>query len=84
MKTNTATMPATVAALVLLPHVFRAAPTVYPTGTTIYDPDRAWSGFSKVHRSNDVLSFRQSNDQSFRSVSVPGVWTLLTWQILLL
>ncbi len=23
-----------------------AAPSVYPTGTTIYDPDRAWSGFT--------------------------------------
>lgn len=30
------------AALVLTP----AAQTVYPTGTTIYDPDRAWSGFT--------------------------------------
>lgn len=24
----------------------RAAPSVYPTGTTIYDPDKAWSGFT--------------------------------------
>src|SRR5690554_1151268 len=23
-----------------------AAQTVYPTGTTIYDPDRAWNGFT--------------------------------------
>lgn len=23
-----------------------AAPTVYPTGTTIYDPDRAWNGYT--------------------------------------
>jgi len=23
-----------------------AAPTVYPTGTTIYDPARAWSGYT--------------------------------------
>ncbi|HVZ22646.1 MAG TPA: aryl-sulfate sulfotransferase [Vicinamibacterales bacterium] len=26
--------------------VARAAPSVYPTGTTIYDPTRAWSGYS--------------------------------------
>jgi len=24
----------------------RAAPTVYPTGTTIYDPDETWNGFT--------------------------------------
>ena len=24
----------------------RAAPTVYPTGTTIYDPTKAWNGFT--------------------------------------
>ena len=29
-----------------LPSALRAAPTVFPTGTTIYDPDKAWSGFT--------------------------------------
>jgi hypothetical protein len=29
-----------------LPAALRAAPTVYPTGTTIYDPAKAWSGFT--------------------------------------
>ncbi len=29
-----------------LPSVLRAAPTVFPTGTTIYDPAKAWSGFT--------------------------------------
>ena len=24
----------------------RAAPTVFPTGTTIYDPGKAWSGYT--------------------------------------
>jgi hypothetical protein len=23
-----------------------AAPSIYPTGTTIYDPDRAWNGYT--------------------------------------
>ncbi|MBZ5577926.1 MAG: aryl-sulfate sulfotransferase [Acidobacteriia bacterium] len=32
--------PALVSAIVL------AAPSVYPTGTTIYDPSRAWSGYT--------------------------------------
>src|SRR5262245_37353733 len=26
--------------------VIHAGPTVYPTGTTIYDPARAWSGYT--------------------------------------
>ncbi|HEY6815717.1 MAG TPA: aryl-sulfate sulfotransferase [Croceibacterium sp.] len=29
-----------------LPAALRAAPTVFPTGTTIYDPARAWSGYT--------------------------------------
>src|SRR6478735_7478288 len=29
-----------------LPSAVRAAPTVFPTGTTIYDPAKAWSGFT--------------------------------------
>ena len=29
-----------------LPPALRAAPTVFPTGTTIYDPTKAWSGFT--------------------------------------
>jgi hypothetical protein len=31
----------------------RAAPTVYPTGTTIYDPERAWNGYTVFHTSGD-------------------------------
>lgn len=30
----------------LLAAAAAAAPTVYPTGTTIYDPERAWNGFT--------------------------------------
>src|SRR5690349_321022 len=37
---------ATVVASALLPADLRAAPTVFPTGTTIYDPAKAWSGFT--------------------------------------
>jgi len=33
-------------AMALLPSRFMAAPSVYPTGTTIYDPDRAWNGYT--------------------------------------
>jgi hypothetical protein len=29
-----------------LPAAVRSAPTVFPTGTTIYDPDKAWNGFT--------------------------------------
>ena len=29
-----------------LPSALRAAPTVFPTGTTIYEPAKAWSGFT--------------------------------------
>jgi len=34
------------AALVLVTSSAWSTPTVYPTGTTIYDPARAWSGFT--------------------------------------
>ena len=29
-----------------VPAALRAAPTVFPTGTTIYEPDTAWNGFT--------------------------------------
>ena len=31
--------------LVISPARFNAFPSVYPTGTTIYQPDKAWSGY---------------------------------------
>ena len=34
------------AILVFLPGMFFAAPSVFPTGTTIYHPDKAWSGYT--------------------------------------
>ena len=37
---------AVVAALTLVPGLFVAAPSVYPTGTTIYDPEKAWNGYT--------------------------------------
>ena len=30
-----------------------AYPTVYPTGTTIYDPDRAWNGYTSYRTPDD-------------------------------
>ena len=33
-------------ALLIASHAIHAGPTVYPTGTTIYDPARAWSGYT--------------------------------------
>ncbi|MFI4942941.1 MAG: hypothetical protein ACHP85_06745, partial [Burkholderiales bacterium] len=35
-----------VSALALTPSLFFASPTVYPTGTTIYKPEKAWNGFT--------------------------------------
>jgi hypothetical protein len=37
---------AVLAVVVLAPASSSAAPSVYPTGTTIYDPARAWSGYT--------------------------------------
>ena len=31
---------------VLVSATSHAFPTIYPTGTTIYDPDRTWSGYT--------------------------------------
>ena len=36
-------------AIVLAPAEFQAAPSVYPTGTTIYQPDKAWSGYTVLN-----------------------------------
>jgi len=35
-----------VSALALTPSLFFASPTVYPTGTTSYKPEKAWNGFT--------------------------------------
>ncbi len=35
-----------VSALAFVPSTFLAGPTVYPTGTTVYKPDKAWSGYT--------------------------------------
>lgn len=37
----------------LVPAPFYAAPSIYPTGTTIYDPDRAWNGYTIFSTPND-------------------------------
>ena len=44
--------------IALVPGELRPAPTVYPTGTTIYQPDKTWSGytvFNATGRSGAVL-----------------------------
>ena len=33
-------------AVSVVPAALRGAPTVFPTGTTIYDPATAWNGFT--------------------------------------
>lgn len=38
--------PLSCAAILVLAVALTSAQTVYPTGTTIYDPDRAWNGFT--------------------------------------
>lgn len=51
-------MKVVVAVMLLAAAAVRAAPSVYPTGTTIYDPDRAWSGYTIFRTNNprgDVL-----------------------------
>ena len=35
-----------IASLTLIPTIFHGAPTVYPTGTTIYKPDKCWNGYT--------------------------------------
>jgi len=40
------TLASVAAVLMLASALGRAAPSVYPTGTTIYDPARAWSGYT--------------------------------------
>src|SRR5215471_21387890 len=34
------------AALTAVSQIILAAPSVYPTGTTMYDPERAWNGYT--------------------------------------
>ncbi len=49
----------------LLPARFQASPSVYPTGTTIYDPEKAWSGyviFDKPERQGAVLIDMNGNE----------------------
>ena len=38
------------AVLTVASAVILAAPSVYPTGTTIYHPDRAWNGYTVLSR----------------------------------
>ena len=40
------TLPLTAFAVVFLSVLGQAGPSVFPTGTTIYDPARSWSGFT--------------------------------------
>ena len=47
MKIKTRILPglATILLIFIIDNIY-AAPTVYPTGTAIYNPDRAWSGYN--------------------------------------
>ena len=40
------TFAVTAVALAVLSAVMQAGPSVFPTGTTIYEPARAWNGFT--------------------------------------
>lgn len=54
-----------VALLALIPISFSAYPSVYPTGTTIYDPEKAWNGyvvFDKPERQGAVLIDMNGNE----------------------
>ncbi len=37
-----------VCVFVLIPATLFAMPTVYPTGTTIYKPEKTWSGYTLI------------------------------------
>jgi hypothetical protein len=41
-------------ALLALPSLGNAGPSVYPTGTTIFDPDKTWSGYTVFDTPNDA------------------------------
>ena len=43
----------TVVALVLATQLLFTAPSIYPTGTTIYDPAKAWSGYTVFDTPNE-------------------------------
>ena len=46
MAFNVSGWPVLAACVVVAAGILHAGPTVYPTGTTIYDPARAWSGYT--------------------------------------
>jgi hypothetical protein len=48
-----ASLTAAAITLATLPSLSGAGPTVFPTGTTIYDPDRAWNGYTLHDTPND-------------------------------
>lgn len=52
-RLNRAAITFAAIALVALPSVGMAGPTVYPTGTTIYDPDKAWNGYTLYDTPNE-------------------------------
>ena len=57
VKTHSTGMPVSACLLVSLilvslPSFFFAAPSVYPTGTTRYDPEKAWNGYT-IHDTPD-------------------------------
>ena len=37
--------------IAVTPVLLKAAPSVYPTGTTIYQPDRTWNGYTVLNSS---------------------------------
>ena len=62
---NTVAVSGVVALFALIPAQFEAYPSIYPTGTTIYDPEKAWNGdvvFDRPERQGAVLIDMNGNE----------------------
>ena len=74
---NTVAVAVVVAFFALIPVQFEAYPSIYPTGTTIYDPEKAWNGyviFDRPERQGAVLIDMNGNElRHWKEIAqVPG------------
>ena len=79
---NTVAVAGVVALFALIPAQFEAYPSVYPTGTTIYDPEKAWNGyvvFDRPERQGAVLIDMNGNElRHWKEIAqVPGPTRIL-------
>ena len=79
---NTVAVAVVVAFFALIPVQFEAYPSIYPTGTTIYDPEKAWNGyviFDRPERQGAVLIDMNGNElRHWKEIAqVPGPTRIL-------